>query len=182
MERKLNSAIKFLAIILCLTSFSVAANAQKKKPATTKKTTAKTTPAATVNTNAADIKSGAEKVSIQIKNISKFVYLLGKFAPAIEDLEKEAKTRKVSQAALDANNKNKQAVIQGIRNIRAGIIALEEEFRTKPGLRLYSIRIDGISNSVAEAESQATAGQITTSGNTLLYVIERLTDALAALP
>jgi hypothetical protein len=181
MDKKLNSALKFLAIILCLTSFSFVANAQKKKT-TAKKPTPKTTTVPVVNTNAADIRSGAEKVSIQIKNVSKFVYLLGKFAPAIEDLDKEAKTRKVSQAALDANNKNKQAVIQGIRNIRAGIIALEEEFRTKPGLRLYSVRVDGISNSVAEAENQAASGQITASGNTLLYVIERLTDVLAALP
>lgn len=179
MDRKLNSALKFLAIILCLTSFSFVANAQKK---TTKKPAPKTTTAPVVNTNSLDIRSGADKVSIQIKNVSKFVYILGGFARAIEDLDKEAKTRKISQVAQDANNKNKQAVIQGIRNIRAGIIALEEEFRTKPGLRLYSVRIDGISNSVAEAENQAAAGQITTSGNTLLLVIERLTDALAALP
>lgn len=180
MDRKLNSALKFLAIILCLTSFSFVANAQKKT--TKKKPVPKTTTAPIVNTNAIDIRSGADKVSIQIKNVSKFVYILGGFARAIEDLDKEAKTRKISQAASDANNKNKQAVIQGIRNIRAGIIALEEEFRTKPGLRLYSVRIDGISNSVADAENQAASGQITASGNTLLLVIERLTDALSALP
>jgi hypothetical protein len=181
MNKKLNSALKFLAIILCLTSFSFVANAQKKKPAT-KKTSPKTTTVSTVSTNSLDIKSGKDKVSIQIKNISKFVYLLGGIARAIEDLDNEAKTRKISQAALDANNTNKQKVIQGIRNIRAGIIALEEEFRTKPGLRLYSVRVDGISNSVADAENQAAAGQITAAGNTLLSVIERLTDALAALP
>lgn len=181
MDKKLNSALKFLVIILCLTSFSFVANAQKKKT-TGKKPAPKTTTVSTASTNTADIKSGAEKVSIQIKNISKFVYLLGGIARAIEDLDREAKTRKISQAALDANNKNKQAVIQGIRNIRAGILALEEEFRTKPGLRLYSVRIDGMSNAVADAESQAAGGQITESGKTLLLVIERLSDALAALP
>lgn len=170
--------LKFSLIILSLTVFSFTANAQQKKKIATKKTT----PVASTVTNTADIKAGADKVSIQIKNISKFVFILGGFASAIEDLDREAKTRKVSQAALDANNKNKQAVIQGIRNVRAGILALEEEFRTKPGLKLYSVRIDGISNSVADAENQAADGQITESGKTLLLIIGRLSDALAALP
>ena len=107
MKRKLNSAFKFLAILLCLTSFSVAANAQKKttpKKPTTKKTTAVVVPVSA----AAEVRSGAEKVSIQVKNVSKFVYLLGGIARTIEDLDKEAKTRKISQSSLEANNKNKQ--------------------------------------------------------------------------
>lgn len=176
---KANSTIKVLMIILCLAGLGMTVNAQKRK--TTSKKTTPTTTTSTVN-NAADIRAGADKVSVQIKNVSKFVYLLGGIARTIEDLDKEAKTRKISQASADANNKNKQAVIQGIRNLRAGILALEEEFRTKPGLRLYSVRVEGISNLVAEAENQAAAGQVTESGKTLLLVIERLSDALAALP
>ena len=167
-----------MVIALCLTAFALTATAQKKKT-----TTKKTTPTApTVNVNSAEIRAGADKISIQIKNVSKFVFLLGGIARTIEDLDKEAKTRKISQASVDANNKNKQAVIQGIQNIRAGLIALEEEFRTKPGLKLYAVRVDGISNLVAGAEGQAAGGQITESGKTLLMVIERLSDALAALP
>jgi hypothetical protein len=180
MERKLNSAFRFLAIILCLAGFSVAAMAQKK---TTKRTTtAKKTAVVVPINNATEVRNGADKVSIQIKNVSRFVYLLGGFAKAIEDLDREAKTRKISQASVDANNKNKQAVIQGIQNIRAGLISLETEFRAKPALRMYAVRVDGISSMVAEAEVQANSGQITESGRTLLMVIERLSDALAALP
>jgi hypothetical protein len=177
MSKNLNSAIKFLAIVLCVTALALTANAQKKKTTTTKKTTTSAS-----NTNAADLKSGAERVSNQIKNVSKFVYLLGGFARAIEDLDAEARTRKISPASMDANNKNKQAVIQGIQNLRAGIIALETEFRAKPGLKLYAVRVEGISNLVAEAEGQAVGGQFVESGKTLLLVIERLSDALAALP
>ncbi|HRH44916.1 MAG TPA: hypothetical protein PKY82_24980 [Pyrinomonadaceae bacterium] len=176
---KANSTIKFLMIILCLAGLVMTANAQKKKT-TTKKTTSATAPS-TIN-NAAEIRAGADKVSMQIKNVSRFVYLLGGIARTIEDLDAEARTRKISQASVDANNKNKQAVIQGIQNLRAGLLALETEFRTKPGLKLYAVRVDGISNLVADAEGQASAGQIVESGKTLLLVIERLSDALAALP
>lgn len=176
---KANSTIKFLMIFLCLAGLVMTANAQKKKT-TTKKTTSATAPS-TAN-NAAEIRAGADKVSMQIKNVSRFVYLLGGIARTIEDLDAEAKTRKISQTSVDANNKNKQAVIQGIQNIRAGLIALETEFRTKPGLKLYAVRVDGISNLVADAEGQASGGRFVESGKTLLLVIERLSDALAALP
>lgn len=180
MSKFWNSAIHSLVIILCLAVFALTASAQaKKKKTTTKKPTP---PAPTVNVSATDLRAGADKVSVQIKNVSKFVYLLGGFARAIEDLDAEAKTRKISQSSVDANNKNKQAVIQGIRNIRAGILALEAEFNTKPGLRLYSVRVGGTSSLVAEAEAQAAGGQFIESGKTLLLVIERLSDALAALP
>ena len=178
MERKLNSAFKFLAIILCLTGFSIAANAQKKKTTPTKKTTAVVMPVS----NTAEIRSGADKVSIQVKNVSKFVYLLGGIARTIEDLDKEAKTRKVSQASLDANTKNKQSVILGIQNIRAGLIALEIEFRTKPALKNYNFQLQGVSDLTANAEVQAGNGQFTEAGKTLLLVIERLSDTLVALP
>lgn len=180
MDNKLNSAIKFLVILLCLMTFAFTANAQKKKSTSAKKTA--TTSASTGNANAAEIKAGADKVSIQIKNVSKFVYLLGGIARTIEDLDKEAKTRKISQTAIDANNKNKQAVIQGIQNIRAGLVALEIEFRTKSSLKNYLFPISGISDLAANAEDLATNGQFTESGKTLLLVIEKLSDTLVALP
>jgi hypothetical protein len=178
MKKTVNSTVKILAVILFLAGLSMTANSQTRKRPAPKKTPAPSTPVI----NTAEIRTGSDKISIQIKNVSKFVFLLGGIARTIEDLDKESKTRKISQASIDANNKNKQAVIQGIRNIRAGLIALENEFNTKPALRLYSVRVGGISTMVAEAEVQASGGQITESGKTLLLVIERLSDALAALP
>ncbi len=179
MNKKLNSTVKILLIMLCVTTFAMTANAQTKKKKTTTK---KPTTASTVGGNATEIRSGAEKVSIQIKNVSKFVYLLGGIARAIEDLDQEAQTRRISQASIDANNKNKQAVIQGIKNIRAGLVALEIEFRTKASLKNYLFQINGVSNLAANAEDQAANGQITESGKTLLLVVEKLSDTLVALP
>lgn len=181
MGKKLSSIMKVLAIVLCLVSFAMTTNAQKKK--TTRKTTApKTTPASTASANAAELKIAAEKVSTQIKNVSKFVYLLGGIARSLEDADKEAKAKRLPPNAPDPNARNKQALIQSIQNLRAGLVALENEFNTKPALRLYSVRFSGISNMVMQSESQAAGGQFTESGKTLLLVIERLSDALAALP
>ena len=181
---KLKSAAAILVSVFCLVFFTVEANAQKRRT-TTKKTTKTKTPAKTtapVVTNTVEIKEGAEKVSIQIKNVSKFVYLLGGIARAIEDLDAEAQNRRISQSSVEANNKNKLAVIQGIRNLRAGIAALEIDFRTKIALRTYLTQIQGVTDMVGNAEYQAENGQFTESGKTLLLVIERLTDTLVVLP
>ena len=173
--------IKFVAILACLLSLSFSANAQKRKTSSrrTKPATATTTPTPIVNS---EIKAGAEKVSIQIKNVSKFIYILGGVAQGIEDIDKDIKAGKVSRATTDQNAKNKQAVISTISNLRAGLIALEVEFRTKPALRNYSFQIQGISDMTGTAEDQAAAGQLRESGKTLLLVVEKLADTLVALP
>ena len=133
--------------------------------------------------NTLEIKSGAEKVSVQIKNVSKFIFILGGVAKDIEAIDADIRARKITrQASIDQNNQAKQSVVTAIKNLRAGIIALEEEFRNKPALRLYAVRVEGISNLVADAELQAGGGQLTESGKTLLMVVERLSDALVALP
>ena len=177
MNNKLTATIKFLVISLCLATFSLTANAQKKKPTTPKKP-----PTAAVATGNTEIKAGAEKVSIQIKNVSKFIYILGGVAKGIEDIDKEAKTGKVKREILDQNAQFKQSVIKSIQNLRAGLVALEIEFRTKPSLKNYLFQINGVSDLAGNAEDQAARGQFNEAGKTLLFVIEKLSDTLVALP
>ncbi|MGI8641738.1 MAG: hypothetical protein ACR2MG_17560 [Pyrinomonadaceae bacterium] len=176
---KTNKNIAKLAVIfVCLLCLTFSANAQKRRT-TSKKT--KTPPRIALTSNS-EIKDGAQKVSVQIKNVSKFIYVLGGIAKSIEDIDKEAKTGRVSPEITGKNTKFKQSVIQSIRNLRAGLVALEIEFRTKPALRNYLFQIQGISDMTGVAEDQATGGQLTDSGKTLLQVIEKLSDTLAALP
>lgn len=173
--------INFAVILACLLSFTFSTNAQKRKaPSRRAKPQAATVPTTFLANS--EIKAGAEKVSIQIKNVSKFIYILGGVAQGIEDLDKDVKAGKVSRTASDQNTKNKQAVISTISNLRAGLVALEVEFRTKPALRNYNFQIQGIADLTGTAEDQAAAGQLRESGKTLLLVIEKLTDTLAALP
>ena len=174
MKEKLNLTIKLLVIVLTLSAFTFTASAQKKKPVSKK--------SSPVATNALEIKSGAEKVSIQIKNVSKFIYLLGGVAKGLEDIDKDAKAGKISKATLDKTSGYKQNVIQSIQNLRAGLVALEIEFRTKPALKNYLFSIQGISDLAGNAENLAVNGQFTESGKTLLVVIEKLSDTLVAMP
>lgn len=171
--------IKFAVLSLCLLFLTFSANAQKRK-ATSKKTKTENAPTVSVNNN--ETKSGAEKVSIQIKNLSKFIYSLGDVARVTEDLDREIAAGKASRNAPALNAKNKQAIVSTIKNLRAGFAALEIEFRTKPALKPYLFQIQGISDMTGVAEDQASAGRLTDSGKTLLVVIEKLADTLAALP
>ena len=171
--------LKFAAVFACLLCLGFTAAAQKRK--TNNKRT-KTPVALTTVMTTADIKSGAEKVSTQIKNVSKFIYTLGGIARVVEDLDREIAARKASRNAPELNAKIKQDVIVSLRNMRAGLVALEIEFRTKPALRNYLFQIQGISDMSGVAEDQASNGQLTESGKTLLLVVEKLADTLAALP
>jgi hypothetical protein len=55
-------------------------------------------------------------------------------------------------------------------------------FRTKNSLKPYLANIQGISEICGRAEDSALSGQFDEAGKTLLTVIEKLADALAAMP
>lgn len=180
---------KYLFVSLVFAAFifglSFEANAQKrrttrKRPAATR-TTAATT-AATNAANAAEVKASARKVSDQLKNVTRFVYLLGGIAKNIEAIDLDSKTRKLSASALNLNETNKKAVIVAITNFRAGLAALETEFRSKPALKLYNFQIQGISDLSAQAEDLAANGQFTEAGKVFLSIVEKLSDTLVSLP
>ena len=120
-----------------------------------------------------DIKTGAEKVSVQIKNTTKFLYLLGSVANGIETIDKDARAGKVSRDIQDKNTQFKRDVLQSIRNLRAGMIALEVDFRTKPTLQKYLINIQGISDMSGRAEDLANGGEFVESGKMLVARLQR---------
>lgn len=186
MKKTLDFKFVFVAcaVVICLMSFVFEASAQKRRT-TTRRTTRKpaaTTPA-TPPMNMLELKDGAQKVSTQIKNVSKFLYLLGGIAKDIEAIDSDIKARRTTrQMTIDQNAQAKQAVVQSIRNLRAGLAELENDFRTKNSLRMYAVWTDGLAATTEQAEGEAAAGQLTNSGRTLLTVVEKLSDALAALP
>lgn len=167
-----SNLLKIAAVLICLFGVNFSVSAQKRKPAPRK-------PVVNAKT---EIKNGAEKVSIQLKNTAQFVYLLGGIARTIEDTDKDAKAGKLNKTIIDRNNQYKQVVIQSIKNLQTGIAALEIEFRTKPALKPYLVNIQGVTGVFGEAEELAENGQFTQSGKTILSVIEKLTDTLAAMP
>ena len=172
-----------VAVVMCLLCLALTAAAQTKKRKTIRRTS-RTATASTANANtanAAEIKAGAEKVSIQLKNVTRFIYVLGGVAQVIQDTDASAKTGRASRTTVDTNARNKQSVITTIANLRVGLSALESEFGSR-ALLPYLSQIQGISAIAADAESQASAGQFVNSGKTLLQVVEKLSDTLAAMP
>lgn len=167
---------RFTALFACLVFLSIAVSAQRNR---TRTVTPKPTP--TPAAVKGDVRSGAEKVSIQIKNSTKFLYTLASIAKGIEDIDKAVNARKASREVADQNAQFKSDVIRSIRNLRAGLVSLEIDFRTKPELKPFLVQIQGISNICGTAEDQALSGQFFESGRTLLLVVEKLSDTLAAM-
>lgn len=169
----INTAVLLFLTFVLLTS---AATAQKKK------NPVKPAPVIAVNSSSLEIRNGAEKVSVQIKNVSKFLYTLGGIAVRIEDIDHDAKAKTIARSTLDTNAENKQRVMQAIRNLRAGIAALEVEFRTTPALTKYLVQIQGITELSGQTEDLASAGNFSDAGKPLLALIEKLSDVLVAMP
>ncbi len=165
---------KLTILLLIFVCLSFSANAQRRKKPTTKTTN----PPAATN----EIREGATKVSIQLNNVAKFVYLLGGIARGIEDIDKDARAGKVPRAVSDKNQTYKQNVIASIQSLRTGLIQLESDFRVKPKLKPYLQSIQGITEISGTAEDQATNGELVNAGKTLLQIIEKLSDTLVALP
>ncbi len=183
----IKNTLTLCAVLAFVFSLSASADAQKRR--TTKKRAANNAARANVNATpaanaakTAEIKDGARKVSDQLKNVTKFTYLLGGIAGGIEQIDKESKTKKLSQSALSLNDENKKKVIRSIRDLRAGLAALEAEFTTKNSLRLYNFQIQGVTDMSGRAEDLALSGQFTESGKMLLAVVEKLSDTLVSLP
>ena len=170
--------LAFTALTLSL--FAVSAAAQTKKPVVFPKPTVVTSNMGNTGaTPRAAAVSDAQKVSNQVMNVTKFLYLLGGIAKGIEDIDRDTRA---NMAARNKNALNKKSFIQTIRNLRAGLAALEVEFRTKPMLRKYLVRVDGITSLSAQAEDLAVAGKFSDSGRPLVMVVEKLSDALVAMP
>ncbi|MDH3492910.1 MAG: hypothetical protein OEM82_05125 [Acidobacteriota bacterium] len=138
--------------------------------------------AAAAAKNKADLKKGAEDVAIQIKNITKFVFVLGGVARGIEDIDKDVKAGKASRAVAQQNEEFKTNVRASFNGITTGLIKLEADFRTKPALRKYLLDIEGVAARSVGAENFAQAGRFNDGGKELLLVVERLADTLVAMP
>ncbi len=164
-----------ICILICLSTASMAQTRKRqttKKPATTSKTTSTTEATAAVRTD------GANRVANQIKNLSRFLYLVGGVVKGIEAIDAQAKDGQTSPT----NEKNKAQLRASFTDFRVGLDSLEVYFRSTPELQPYYTKLVGSASGAATAEQQAMSGQFNQASNTLLGVIGRLTDVLVAMP
>src|SRR6266850_3015088 len=168
--------MKKLIVPICILLLSTAALSQTRSR-TTKRGTQTAKPAAS-QASAEAKTAGATKVADQIKNLTRFVYLLGGVAKGIEEVDEAARKNEASPAALQQNAQNKATVKSSLENVRLGLDQLEIYFRSTPELQGYYTKLVGSASGAAAAEEQAAAGRVDQSGRTLLGVVNRLTDVL----
>ena len=167
-------------VLICSLLLSTAAFAQTRSRTTTRRGTQSSAPKASASVAEART-SGATRVADQIKNLSRFVYILGGVAKGIEQIDEAARKNEASPTALQQNEQNKTTVKNSLRNVREGLDALEIYFRSTQGLEGYYLKLAGSASGAATAEDQAAAGHFDQAGRTLLDVVNRLTDVLLVM-
>jgi hypothetical protein len=171
--------MKKLIVPICILFLSTAAFSQTRSRTTKRGTPPPKAPVAAPNSEGRT--AGATKVADQIKNLTRFVYLLGGVAKGIEQVDEAAKKNEASPAALQQNAQNKATVKTSLENVRLGLDQLEIYFRSTPGLEGYYTKLVGSASGAAAAEDQAAAGHVDQAGRTLLGVVNRLTDVLLVM-
>jgi len=170
---------KFIVAICTLILLSTASFAQtRKRQATKPPAKSKSTSASTAEATAAVRTEGANRVATQIKNLSRFLYLVGGVVKGIEAINAQSKDGQTSPT----NERNTAQLRPSFTDFRVGLDSLEVYFRTTPELQPYYTKLVGSASGAASAEQQALSGQFDQASKNLLGVLGRLTDVLVAMP
>ena len=128
------------------------------------------------------IRADAERVANQIKNLSRFIYLLGSISKDIETIDAAIQKKQASKATIAQNQDTKTKLAASFANWRIAMDDLEKNFKTKTYLQKYYSKVSGIGSLAAVAQDQAQLGQYNQAGQTCLQIINKLTDALLEMP
>ena len=164
-----------LALVMLVPNTSFA---QTRKRSTTKSSRPTSTPAPKASEAS---REGATRVAGQIKNMTRFIYVLGGVAKGLEAVDDAAKRNEASPAIMDQNQKYKQQVRTSIQTMREALDKLEIDFRATPELQRYYIGLAGVAQGAATAEELAATNKFDQAGRSLLSVVDRLTDVLLAM-
>ena len=145
-------------------------------------TASRTTAAQRAAQRAAEMKrNGATQVGVHIKNLTRFIYVLGGVAKGLEQTEEEMRRSNPSATLIEQSKQNKARVRTSLQAVREGLDRLEIQFRATPELQPYYIKLAGSAAGAVNAEELAAANQFERSGRALLDVVTRLTDVLVAM-
>src|SRR5690349_23872430 len=92
-------------------------------------------PKTTTPTVSAARAAGATRVADQIKNTTKFIYLLGGVTSGIAAVDEAARRNEASPELVQKNQQSKVTVKNSIQNIREALDKLETDFRATPELQ-----------------------------------------------
>jgi len=167
----------YLGVLLAFATLVVSAQAQKsKRPAP------RPAPTPVKQFVTADERAAKQTASNQLANLSGY---LQKFTPMVQplnDLATADKAGKLSKkASTDYNNARKKLLLQ-LNDFGVGLTNLETDFKTKPALTKYLLKIQGISDLSATAEDSASSARYDAVREALKGIVQRLSDTVAAMP
>src|SRR5436190_22881886 len=142
-----------ICIVVSLTTAAIGQTRNRRSTTTKKPTSSKTT--ANADAAAAIRTEGANRVANQIKNLARFLYLVGGVVKGIEAIDAQAKDGQTSPT----NEKNKAQLRASFTDFRVGLDSLEVYFRSTPELQPYYTKLVGSASGAATAEQQAASGQ-----------------------
>lgn len=169
----------FLAAVVCLAGSVEAQKRPVRRPAP------RPTPTPRPTLPPLEVRTARQTVSNQQANVTRFVDVLASVGGPVENLDKELKAKPISnrnKAVFDRNETDKKKLVEAIRGLRAGLVSLENEFRSKPVLRVYLPQIQGIAALSAQSEDSAIAGRFVDARKPLITIAAKLSDTLAAMP
>ena len=173
MKRAVTIVLACIITVLCTT-----ADAQRRRSQTPRRSASA---ARAAEKSAVEIKAGRDRVAAQIKTLTQFLYLLGGIAKEIETADKATTGLDASSTSVAQNRASKTKIRGSIRSVREGLDRLETDFRMSPTLRSYYPYISGVAIIGETAENQAAGNRFNEAGRSLLKVVDRLADALAAM-
>ena len=162
------------AAALCLSLLLSSAPDAAAQTRTRRSTPQRRRTPATASTSTADqtqVNAARIKLADQIKNLTRFVYLYGRFSKDLENVSAQAESAEVAR-------RTKAALLTNFANFREGLDGLEKDFRFTPGLSRHYGMLQGAAQKVSDAEAQANANQYDRAGRLLLDVVNQLTDVL----
>ena len=145
---------------------------QQKRPARGAKPTPTPTP---------DMRAEAAQVATQIKNVSNFIYIYGKVVNGLEVADEQAKSNLTSPEIQTKNKASRDALIDSINKLRAGLENLANNFQANPRLQVQYLKLSYATEAALNAERLATAGRYNDAGKFLVTVVERLTDTIMSM-
>jgi single-stranded DNA-specific DHH superfamily exonuclease len=174
-----------IALIVCIALLPSTADSQTRKRSRSKSSAkaAAAAAAAAAEKQLIEVRAGRERIAIQIKALSQFLFLLGGISKSIETAEQLHRNHEESALALpvDQIERNKIKLRESFRSVSVGLNELESSFRSNAALQSYYPILAGVARIGQTAESQAASNKFDDAGRSLTTAVNKLADALAAL-
>jgi hypothetical protein len=172
--------MRVFTFLLVLTGvFAVTASAQRttKKPVRKPVTTTVVKPVVP-----ADVQSAKQTASNQLSNVSGYLKKFTPIAPTMDSLGSDERAGKLSKRAATDYGAAKRNVLIQIRDFKAGLTSLENDFRLKSSLLKYFPKLQGITDLSTSAEVSAQSGRFVAVKDALAGIVQRLNDTVIAMP